>query len=246
MKTRKLVLLGIPIDDFSCEEVISHVRVFLNEPKFHRITTVNPEFLLLAEKNEQFRKTLFDADLRVIDGFGIVLGGWMRGKHIRRFPGTDLIEEILKIANKNKLSVFLAVNKNGLSSYKEIYLAILRQYPNLKINGLDIDSYQVSDIGYRVLENVIHNTKYEILLCNFGAPTQEVFLANLKNSNIAPRLAMGVGGAFDYLTNKQKRAPKWLRFIGLEWLWRLIHQPKRFKRIWNSTGFFLFKVFLKH
>jgi glutamyl-tRNA synthetase len=89
---------------------------------------------------------------------------------------------------------------------------------------------------------MIHNS---IVLCNFGAPEQELFLMKLKDNSGDIRFAMGVGGSFDYLTGKQKRAPKWLRVIGLEWLWRLILQPKRFKRIWNATVVFLVKSLKK-
>lgn len=229
-------IFEIPIDNFSREEIINHARDFLDEPKFHRIATVNPEFLLEAEKNKEFKKTLLDADLRVVDGFGIVLTGWLRGKHITRFSGADLMEEILKIANEKKLSVFLAVNKDGLSLYEEIKVALQKKYPDLKINGYNINT------AFPYSKFIIHDS---IVLCNFGAPEQELFLAKLKEQNTELRLAMGVGGSLDYLTGKQKRAPKWLRVIGLEWLWRLILQPKRFKRIWNATIVFLVKSLKK-
>jgi N-acetylglucosaminyldiphosphoundecaprenol N-acetyl-beta-D-mannosaminyltransferase len=241
-------ILGIPIDNFSREEILDCVRDFLNEPKFHRLVTVNPEFLLEAEKNEAFRKSLLEADMRVTDGFGIVLAGWLRGKYITRFPGADLMEEILKIANEKKLSVFLVVNKDGLSSYEEVQTAILKKYPDIILNGTNISCHSersfesrnldmIENIPQQARDDIIKN--YQLVFCNFGAPEQELFLAKLKEQNMELRLAMGVGGSFDYLTGKQKRAPEWLRVIGLEWLWRLILQPKRFKRIWNATVVFL-------
>jgi N-acetylglucosaminyldiphosphoundecaprenol N-acetyl-beta-D-mannosaminyltransferase len=88
----------------------------------------------------------------------------------------------------------------------------------------------------------IQNTKYEILFCNFGAPHQEKFLNSLKSAKI--RLAMGVGGSFDYVTGKLQRAPRAMRIFGLEWLWRLILQPKRWRRIWNAVIVFPIKIIL--
>lgn len=250
-------IFGIPIDNFSQKEILNRVHNFLDEPKFHRVATINPEFLLEAKKNDNFKKSLLDADLRVVDGFGIVLAGWLKGRCVRRFPGADLMKEILKIANEKKLSVFLAVNKDGLSSYNEIKQTIFKKYPNIKINGADIicHSERVSEsrnpdvigqIPRQARDDTIENFHHSsIIFCNFGAPEQELFLAKLKEQNTELRLAMGVGGSFDYLTGKQKRAPKYLRLIGLEWLWRLILQPRRFKRIWNATVIFLAKSLKK-
>lgn len=145
------------------------------------------------------------------------------------------MEEVLKIANEKKLSVYLAVQSDGLSSYDEVKDILLKRYPGLRVDGEDIDVYQLS-------EYKIQNTKYDILFCNFGAPDQELFLAEFKAQNTDLRIGMGVGGSFDYLTGKQKRAPRWLRVMGLEWVWRLLFQPSRIRRIWNAVVVFLFKV----
>ncbi len=81
-----------------------------------------------------------------------------------------------------------------------------------------------------------------MVFCNFGAPLQEIFLYHLKDANQI-RLAMGVGGSFDYVTGKRKRAPRWVQSIGMEWFWRLLLQPRRFFRTWNATVVFPFRVF---
>jgi N-acetylglucosaminyldiphosphoundecaprenol N-acetyl-beta-D-mannosaminyltransferase len=162
-----------------------------------------------------------------------VLAGLLRGKCIARFPGADLMQEILSIAEERKLSVYLAVRQNGLSSYEEIRSALLKKYSSLKISGADIDP-QIPSAQVTVSATIV--------LCNFGAPEQELFLAHLKNAKQPPRLVMGVGGSFDYLTGKQKRAPGCLRAIGLEWLWRLILQPTRWRRIWNAVIVFPFRM----
>lgn len=230
-------ILDIPIETLSRKEILARVENFLDEPSFHRIATVNPEFLLEAEKNDNFKKSLLDADLRVVDGFGIVLAGWLKGKCVERFPGADLMEEILRIAEQKKLNVFLAINKNGLSSFEEIKQAILKKYPNLEIIGEEVAISYYSSLPPEAVK--YHSS---IIFCNYGAPKQEIFLESLRQNSGNIRLAMGVGGSFDYLTGQQKRAPKCLRNIGLEWLWRLILQPKRFKRIWNATAVFLFNL----
>ncbi len=230
-------LFGITIDSLPRDAVLKRARKFFDEPKFHRIATVNPEFLLLAKKDAAFRQSLLNADLRIADGFGIVLVGFLRGERITRFPGADLLEEILRIADERKLSMFLAVYKNGLSSYSEVRAAILKRHPNIRISGRDLDKNEIGDWRLEIGNSAM-------VLCNFGMPDQELFLATLKDIGVESRLALGVGGSFDYLTGKLRRAPKCLRTLGLEWLWRLILQPKRFRRIWNAVIVFPIKAIL--
>ncbi len=231
-KTMKI--LDAEIDNLSRIDILTQVERFLDEPKFHQIATVNPEFLVEADLNLEFKNVLNSCDLRVADGFGITLASFFSGERLKcRFPGADLMEEVLKMANEKQLSVYLAVRADGLSSYAEIQSAILKKYPDLKISGSNFD---LKNLDFQFL---IHDS---MVLCNFGAPEQELFLAKFKDETSELRIGMGVGGAFDYLTGKQKRAPKWLRAIGFEWLWRLICQPSRIIRIWNATVVFLFKV----
>ncbi len=231
-------LFGILITSASREEILAQVKMFLTEPRFHRIATVNPEFLVRADHDEVFKQSLQKADLCVADGMGIVLAGWLQGRRVTRFPGVDLLHEILTIAERDGHTVYLAIKKDGLSSYEEIRMALLKKYPALVVSGTDA---LLSGIGNWKLE--IGNSA--IVLCNYGAPMQEIFLANLKEAGVTSQLAMGVGGSFDFMTGKQKRAPQWLRAVGLEWLWRLILQPSRFRRIWNAVVVFPMKVLFR-
>ncbi len=228
-------LFGIPIRLASRDEILARVRSFLSEPGFHRIATVNPEFLVLADRNPGFKLALLSADLCVADGVGIVLAGFLHGQKVTRFPGADLLLEILSIAEQDGQTVFLAIKKDGLSSYKEIHDALLKKYPRLIVTGQDIDP---AEFGNWKL--VIGNST--IVLCNFGTPQQEIFLEKLRTYCGETRLVVGVGGSLDYLTGKQKRAPKLFRALGLEWLWRLSLQPKRWKRIFTAVITFPFLV----
>lgn len=233
----KLELLGVKVDNLSKEKILERVRNFLNQEKFHQIATINPEFVLLVQKDSKFRKIINQCDLNIADGFGIKLACWRSGENLKsRIAGIDLMWEILKIANEKKYSVFLAANRNGLSNWQETRAAILKIYPDLEISGANLDE---NIVNYKSL-----NIDHDMLFCNFGAPYQEKFINSLKNGNI--KLAMGVGGSFDFITGKIKRAPLWIRNIGMEWLWRLILQPKRFKRIFNSVIVFTWKIALNN
>ncbi len=232
-------ILDIPIAMGSREVILAQVKRFLTEPRFHRIATVNPEFLVMAGHDEAFKQSLLSADLCVADGTGIVLAGLFKGKNVTRFPGADLLHEILTIAERDGHPIFLAIKKDGLSSYQEIRQSLLKRYPKLSVAGVEVimtepwEHYQLKAISYK------------LVLCNFGASAQELFLESLRVNLGNIRLAIGVGGSFDFLTGKQKRAPSWLRTLGLEWLWRLILQPRRWRRIWNAVVIFPLKVLIK-
>ena len=234
MKMQHVNIFGVYVDNFSKNDIHKNVENFLISQNFHQIATVNPEFLLEARKNEQFRTILNNCDLTVADGVGLNIAFWRQGAKMKhRYPGIDLMWAILEYADQNDHSVFLAAEKDGLSAWSETASAIIGKYPRLKIKGIDLDSQRV-DILLSGLSDEIEGS--QIIFCNFGAPEQECFLNTMRNANIdSIRLVMGVGGSFDFITNKAQRAPLWMQKSGLEWLYRLFKQPQRLKRILNAT-----------
>lgn len=234
-------ILGIRIDNLSKKEILEKIEFFLDEARFHHIATVNPEFILEAQRDKKFKDILSGADLNIADGAGIWFAFLRNFKFLRaRMAGADLMFEILKIAEKNNLSIFLASYKGALSGWKETKKAILEIYPGLKINGVDLDK-KTSQYKLPMLDN-------SIVFCSLGVPFQEKFIHSLKSLNQGKiRLAMGVGGSFDFLTGKRKRAPKIFQKLGLEWLWRFLGEPRRrAKRIWNAVIIFPIKIILKN
>ncbi|MEI7749450.1 MAG: WecB/TagA/CpsF family glycosyltransferase [Candidatus Moraniibacteriota bacterium] len=225
-------VLGIPIDSRSQVELERVIIECLGGESFVRIATINPEFLVCAYRDTAFADVLRSADIRVADGSGIVLAGLLSGFGVSRYPGADLMRFILSEGERTGASVFLATRKDGLSWYMDVREAVMATYPTIVLDGADIDPE--SDT---VPEGV---RDASIVLCNFGAPEQELFVESLRARPGNIRLVMGVGGSFDFLTGKRKRAPRWMRSLGLEWLFRLVIQPSRVGRIWTSTVVFPF------
>ena len=234
-------VLDVRIDNLTRKEILNKIESFLDEPHFHQIATINPEFILEAGNNPTFKNILNTTALNVADGVGIWFAYLRFGKFLQtRIAGADLMLEILKMAEKKNLKIFLAANKDGLSTWQETCAAILKIYPKLNISGDNIDTKNVS---YR-----IPDTNCQILFCNFGAPSQELFINSQKCDTI--RLAMGVGGSFDFLTGKVPRAPKFMRIIGLEWLWRTFQlqeckfKKQRLARIFRAVIVFPIRIVL--
>ena len=241
-----MYILGVRIDNLKKAEIIQKIYDFLDEPAFHQIATVNPEFILRAQKDAEFKNILNKSDLNVADGVGIWYAFLRHFGYLKnRIAGIDLMQEVLEIADKKGLSLFLAIHKNGLSSFADIKEALNKRYPNIEISG--------DDINPRKSKKMIAAVNHSLVFCNFGFPQQEKFINSLKNRRSANlqsrgfqgkiRLAMGVGGSFDFVTGKIKRAPKIMQQIGLEWLWRFIQEPRyRIKRIFNAVLVFPYKV----
>lgn len=218
-------IFGIRIDNLSRSEVIDRLRFWLDGSDFHRIATVGPEFLLLAMKNRAFRGALVSADLRTADGVGLHFPFFLAGETlVERIAGADLLPEIFRLAEAKHLTVGLMLDPGGLSDYEMIKKTLLETYSNLSVAKFSPE-YLTGSLPI----------PYHVVLCNYGAPLQEIMLAGLKGKPGNVRLAMGVGGAFDFLTGSVPRAPKLFRVIGLEWLWRLWQQPRRWRRIWNAV-----------
>ena len=211
-------ILGVKIDNLDIEEVLNKIDNFLQSKKQHYLVTANPEFLVKAQKDEDFKNILNNADICVSDGIGLIFASWFLGKPIKkRIQGVDLMKKICEQAAFNNWSVFLMGADKGVSEKAAINLR--RKYPGLKIKS-----------GYEEVYD-----QPEILFVAFGAPKQEKWINDNLSKFPSIKLAMGVGGAFDFISNKVKRAPRLIRVCGLEWFWRFVCQPWRIKRIYNAV-----------
>ncbi|XLQ19607.1 MAG: WecB/TagA/CpsF family glycosyltransferase [Candidatus Moraniibacteriota bacterium] len=240
-------IFGTRIDNLSKNEILSEMRVFLSNKKLQHVTTLNPEILLKAHKDKNFRAVLNKAELNVADGIGIKFAFWRYGEHLKaRYSGIDLMWDILDISNEQNLGIYLIANEDGLSTWQETRKAIQKKYPDLKINGIDVCCHPELDSGSNATKNnytieILNQIQddicqNDILFVNLGAPHQELLINRLRNSkSTSLRLGIGVGGSFDYITGKVPRAPKIMRYIGFEWLYRLFKQPNRFKRIMDAV-----------
>ncbi len=255
------------------EELFLKINDFLDSDKQNYIVTPNPEIILKASKDEELFYILNKADLSLADGFGLKIAAFLNGKKLNRFTGADTILDIFEIAQNRKKKVLIINNKNGLSSSSEISIALTNRYPGLEFLIEDCDlSYNIDNqpkelinfnwqknnfftrfakkIEKKIndkLEFLVHNKLLEfepdILICNFGAPYQEKFIWHNFKKIPSIKLAIGIGGALDFLTGKIKRAPKIMRRMGLEWLWRFFRQPWRYKRMYQAVLVFAWKFF---
>jgi len=228
-------IVGVPVDDLSQATLREKIAIFLTEPRLHLITTVNPEMVVAAQSDLAFRAALASADLACCDGMGVWIASWWLGRPVRqRITGVDLVEWLFSYAARQQRSVYL-LGGQPAGLVKETAAAIKQRWPSLKIAGTDDGGQIVLGQWPPAIVERIQAAAPDILLVAFGHGAQERWIADHRAQLSSVRLALGVGGVFNFLAGKVKRAPRWLRLLGLEWLWRLAQQPWRWRRILTAT-----------
>jgi len=234
-------ILGVKIDNITNRLAKEKIATYFNSNSTFFITTPNPEILLKAQKNEEFFYILNRADLALADGFGLKIAAKLLGKKIERYTGADLSLDLLNLAQKENKKVLILNWTKSLSTKNDIERSIKLKYSQLKFLVLDTERENTKNLQWEE----INNFQAEILLVNFGAYFQEKFIYLNKHKFKNLKIAVGIGGALDFLSGKIKRAPKTIRSLGIEWLWRLYQEPKkRCKRIFKAVFVFSFKIFI--
>jgi N-acetylglucosaminyldiphosphoundecaprenol N-acetyl-beta-D-mannosaminyltransferase len=226
-------ILGINITSLNKKRIWVKIKSFLTGKGQHYIVTPNPEIILAAQRDEELFYILNHADLSLPDGIGLVMAGFFLGCKLRRITGADLTSELLFYAEKHNLRVVIFVWRGGLSREEEVKRALGGRWPNLEFLVQAIDRR-----GRKVNYKKINTWAPKIMLVGLGAPWQEKFIYHNLPRFTSVKLAVGVGGAIDFLTGRARRAPRIWRQLGMEWLWRLIRQPNRLKRIWRAVVIF--------
>ena len=273
---KKVEILGVLVDKIEKEEAILKIQGWLKLKKSkHYIVTPNIEFIIASKRDPDFRKILNRADLAIPDSARLGWADYQLNSEnyitkfltwpfftlprFFKFPvltGVDLMEELIKLSEEKGFTIGLIGGKNNLA--EKLKKCLLTKYPDLKVvyasSNIAVDNLggatykSNSDKIYssKANENAQNITKeIDILFVAFGQIKQEKWIyKNLPKLNT--KVMMGVGGAFDYLSGEIPRAPKVIRLIGFEWLFRLIIQPWRIKRFGSLVEFIFLVLFSKN
>ncbi len=248
----KVNILGVYIDNISMEKAKNRVVEWLKKGGKHYIVTPNPEFVMAAQKDHEFKKILNGADMAIPDGVGLKLASDLEST----ISGVDFMEELIKLSADLGFAVGFLGGRDRVA--KELSECLQKKYPKLKIafaeSGGEIDEngdyiargpvglypHPMSSLdaaGTRrgtpasatPRSTSLAIPSLDILFVAFGQVKQEKWI--YKNlPEIPVKVAMGVGGAFDELSGRVPRIPSWVQKIGLKWLVRLILEPRRIKR----------------
>lgn len=232
-------ILGIKLSDLKQKQALIEIDDWLRNKKKGYLVTPNPEIILSALKDNVLKNIINQADFSLADGFGLKIAAKLKGQRIKRVTGSDLSLDLLDLAQNNNYKVAIIIWNRGLSNQEDVTISLEKKYPNLDFQVYKSDRIETLDTK---LISEINKFHPQLLFVALGSPEQEKIIYNNLAKLESVNLALGVGGTFDFITKKVKRAPHFLRYLGLEWLWRLILQPRRIKRIYRATLVFIYKV----
>lgn len=235
----RIHILGVPVDPLTRVQVIECIRSMLNERAFHHVMTPNSEMLVEASKNPPFRELLNRTDLNIADSSGMLWAARRTGQKLpERVTGVDTVMELCRTLPA-EYPVFL-LGAWGDTAAKAAD-ALKKDNPQLKIAGAFAGSPKDDDADGIVQR--INESGARLLLVAYGAPKQDMWIDKHRDRLMHIRVAMGVGGTFDFIAGVHKRAPMLFQSLGIEWLWRVVREPKRFPRIWRAVVVFPWKVY---
>lgn len=227
MERNLVKLQGFNIDTFTFDEALQYAEK-------GQVVTINPEMILSAKSKPDFAEIINSAELVIPDGIGVQLGLKILGHNVRRIAGIEF--------GRKLIDKFASQPTAFVGAKPEI---IQKAVENLKKEVPNLDAVYVQD-GYfkdddRVLDELTAANP-KLVLVALGSPKQEIFISKAKNL-LPNALFIGLGGSFDVWSGVVERAPEIWQKLGLEWLYRTVKEPKRFKRIFPTLPLFVLKVF---
>lgn len=231
----RVKLLGYEIDTFTFDGALEYALELEKADKVSQVVTINPEMFDCAKVDEEFAGILKTAEMVIPDGVGVKIGLKILGQNAERIAGIDFARKMIELSAKNSLPV-------ALIGAKPEVITLAKERLEKEIEGLNIiytqDGYFQDD--ERVYEE-LKNSGARLVLVALGSPKQEKFISKAKQ--ILPfGLMVGVGGSFDVWSGTVERAPEIYQKLGIEWLYRTVKQPERFKRIFPTLPLFVLRV----
>ena len=230
MERNIVKLLGLNVDSFTFEEAIEYAKTISGQ-----VVTINPEMINNAVQNPEVAEIINNAELVIPDGIGVQIGLKILGYNVRRIAGIEFSRRMIEECAKSEQSVALVGAKPEI---------VQKAKENLEheIQGLYVT--YAHDGYFRDDDEILNELRIRqprLVLCALGSPKQEEFIMKAKKL-LPDALFVGVGGSFDVWSGVVERAPEIYQKLGLEWLYRTVKEPKRFKRIFPTLPLFVLKV----
>lgn len=231
----KVDIHGVRIDNVTMKEALDFVIDGLDHEKTCKIYTPNSEIIMQANRDPDLLAVLNSADLLVPDGAGVILASKILGAKLKeKVSGVDLVKNILQYTNKRPISFFILGGRPGVPEKASIN--IVSEYPKARIVGFRHGYFNEEDIPDIIKQ--INDSQAEILLVGLGAPKQEKWIHSHAHE-LSSKIIIGVGGTVDVFAGTATLAPEYIRKAGFEWLYRLIKQPSRYKRMMDLPRFMM-------
>lgn len=227
----RVFILGVPVDPVTMPEALDRLRAMLAGAAQCHVMTPNNEMLVEAHRNEPFRALLNRTALNLPDSTGLLWAAKWTGQTLpSRVTGVDTVRELCASLDKN-VGVFFLGAAPGVA---EAAAAVLKvENPRLNVAGTYAGSPRPDDA--KGIVDRVNASGASLLFVAYGAPAQDRWIDEHLKEMPAVKVAMGIGGTFDFIAGTKKRAPSWMRSAGLEWVYRFVQEPSRWKRMWKAV-----------
>lgn len=222
-------IMGIPFSKLSLAETERYLLQRIENKQATQVVTANPEIVMFADRSPDYKQAVLAAEIVVPDGIGIVYASRLRKNPVtERVAGYDLLHRLMFQANQHKWKVFLLGANDEIN--RLAYEQLQQDYPGADLVGRHHGYFQDNTLDEQRIIDQISELNLDIIFVALGFPRQELWINRYRNILQTP-LMMGVGGSFDVISGKVKRAPALWQRLGLEWLYRLISTPSRWRRM---------------
>lgn len=230
-----VAILGVAIDNLTMAEVLSIVEEEIAEGSFHQIATANVDFLVNSVNDDELRETLNRCDVILADGMPLVWASRFLGTKLKeRVAGADLVPQLAWLSSQRGYRIFMLGADEESSAGAARWMQ--RNFPGVCISGRYSPTFQpLEEMDHEDILIRIEDAKPDILLVAFGNPKQEKWIA-MHRSRLRVPVCIGVGGSFEFLSGRIRRAPVWMQQSGLEWFYRIIQEPSRLAKRYLNNG----------
>ncbi len=225
-RRRQIRIMDVPFDVVTMAQTVERIGDMVTSRQPHYLATANVDFLVQSSRDTELRRILDKAHMVVCDGTPLVwLSKWLGRPLPERVAGSDLVPELLAKAEKAGWRVFFLGGERGVLA--EAVRNVETQYPELEVAGAYSPPFAPLDkMNHDAINRRIREAAPDILLVSFGCPKQEKWIARNYQALGVP-VSVGVGATIDFLAGSMRRAPVWMRRCGLEWVFRLLQEPRR-------------------
>lgn len=221
-----MFILGCRLDDIDADAASKRIADLARGDGAAQVVTLGTEMVVHAQRDERFRAVVNASALSLCDTIGVLWVARRRGAHLRsRVAGVELIERVCEDAARDGVRIYLLGGAEGVA--REAAARLCERHPKLAVAGTRNGYFSDDESG--AVAMAIRQSGARILLCGLGFPRQDLWLAeHLRETGCG--VGIGVGGSFDVLSGRVRRAPSAWRRLGLEWLYRLVSEPRRWRR----------------
>lgn len=232
----RIELLGVQIDNVTYDDVLKRIEEMIHARTPQQIVSPAIDQIIQARRDQEFEQVISESALVVADGISVTAAAWLHKTPLKqRVTGADLVPKVCELAAKKGFSIFFLGGDEGIAD--QVAVIMQEQYPGLQVAGTYCPPYRFEDnpeIESTVISK-IKESKPDVLFTALSSPRQEKWIRRRKEQLGVP-VSFGVGGAFNFITGNEKRAPVWMQKLGIEWLFRMCQRPSTIgKRLLRSS-----------